>query len=207
MKTITTSFNVYDFEELNEKQKYIARSDFIESNLEIRTDNLYENWVDILGYMFPNSDLDVQFSLNSCQGDGVNVYGKMDVNDVFNFIKNDHALDDLTEKEFKRFKFYLCNCTDCVYLKYNIRYTYNTVNKKTLYDEMIKQLDLLRYRNIDTLLIKGISQRFYNAWSKMLDDWENTGYDYLWNCTDEDIIEDAKINNYGFLENGKTYSF
>ena len=69
MKTIKRKYNTYDFSELNESAKERARQWYLDDDM--RSSD-WENEIEQdLMTMFPNSDLHIQFSLNSCQGDGV----------------------------------------------------------------------------------------------------------------------------------------
>lgn len=75
MKTIKRKYNTYDFSELNESAKERARQWYLDDDM--RSSD-WENEIEQdLMTMFPNSDLHIQFSLNSCQGDGVNIYGEL----------------------------------------------------------------------------------------------------------------------------------
>ena len=75
MKTIKRKYNTYDFSELNESAKERVRQWYLDDDM--RSSD-WENEIEQdLMIMFPNSDLHIQFSLNSCQGDGVNIYGNL----------------------------------------------------------------------------------------------------------------------------------
>ena len=75
MKTIKRKYNTYDFSELNESAKERVRQWYLDDDM--RSSD-WENEIEQdLMIMFPNSDLHIQFSLNSCQGDGVNIYGEL----------------------------------------------------------------------------------------------------------------------------------
>ena len=83
MKTIKRKYNTYDFSELNESAKERARQWYLDDDM--RSSD-WENEIEQdLMTMFPNSDLHIQFSLNSCQGDGVNIYGELAVFAIQNF--------------------------------------------------------------------------------------------------------------------------
>lgn len=65
MKTIKRKYNTYDFSELNESAKERARQWYLDDDM--RSSD-WENEIEQdLMTMFPNSDLHIQFSLNSCQ--------------------------------------------------------------------------------------------------------------------------------------------
>lgn len=60
------------------------------------------NWEiqDIIYNEFPNSDIKIQWSLNCCQGDGVNIYSTLDYRDAIEFIKK--MQPDKIEEDFIR---------------------------------------------------------------------------------------------------------
>ena len=66
---------VYPFSELSEEAKEEAKRWYL--NDETRCNDLTLYYESDIGCIFPNSDLNVQWSLNSCQGDGVNIYGSV----------------------------------------------------------------------------------------------------------------------------------
>lgn len=69
--------------------KYDELAEKIQRNLKEKIVHSWEymddfNWKiqDIICNDFPNSDIKAQFSLNYCQGDGVNLYGTLDYRDT-----------------------------------------------------------------------------------------------------------------------------
>ena len=36
--------------------------------------------------LFPNSNLKVEYSLNYCQGDGLNIYGELNIKDILKYL-------------------------------------------------------------------------------------------------------------------------
>ena len=86
MRTITETKNIYKYEELSEEAKETVKQWYL--NDEFMAQDFEETTLERLYELFKNSKLKVQFSLNSCQGDGLNIYGKLNLMDVFTAIRN-----------------------------------------------------------------------------------------------------------------------
>ena len=109
MKVVTREYEVYSFEELDVEAKERVKSWYLDD--EIRVDMLTETYEENLRLAFPNSDLKVQWSLSSCQGDGVNIFGTLNLEDAFKLPESNFYdfLDEykgyFTEKEKRTIKF------------------------------------------------------------------------------------------------------
>lgn len=81
MREITNIFNVYRYAELSQAAKEKVREWYLEgqSNLSYIFTEDCENR---LAELFPNSDLEVQYSLGYCQGDGFNIYGEIRLDEL-----------------------------------------------------------------------------------------------------------------------------
>ena len=80
MRSVNVTYKIYEFSELSEDVKAKVKEWYL--------NNFYQNeeFLDIckeeLSHRFPKSDLKVQYSLSYCQGDGLNVYGTLNLKDV-----------------------------------------------------------------------------------------------------------------------------
>ena len=80
MRSVNVTYKIYEFSELSEDVKAKVKEWYL--------NNFYQNeeFLDIckeeLSHCFPKSDLKVQYSLSYCQGDGLNVYGTLNLKDV-----------------------------------------------------------------------------------------------------------------------------
>lgn len=101
METITKVFNVYDYTELSESAKEKVREWYLDDDLRPQ---MFKESIDMwLSENFKDSELEVQFSLSSCQGDGLNIYGKVYLDELYE--KVSERLDfNLSEKEKKFIK-------------------------------------------------------------------------------------------------------
>ena len=191
MKTIKRKYNTYDFSELNESAKERARQWYLDDDM--RSSD-WENEIEQdLMTMFPNSDLHIQFSLNSCQGDGVNIYGELapeELAKVKDFYGDLAVLKDepfeLPEEIRGKFHFEL---------KKNTRYAYCVARCMEVVldgDVDVSDEELETYRKCAVSVIEALCQ-FY----------EKQGYDYMYTASDEEIQATCDANEWRFLENGE----
>jgi len=217
MKKITKTYEVYSFNELSAEAKEKVKNYYLTS--EIRNDIFQENVKYNLSYYFKNSELDYQYSLSYSQGDGFNIYGKINVDDIFNtfvlkeldvFLRKDiisqikmHIPSKEMIVEFKDFVKendlsivipYNNQCTQslayALYFDGNIYDGVNLDNEKNNFSD-----DLILYiKDIRIFLIE-----YIDAFNKY---FEEFGYDFLYNISDEDMEEICIANEWHFLKNG-----
>ena len=82
-KTITTM--VYNFNELSDNAKEKVREQYLNGQ---DAEFFYEDSMTYINELFPNSKLDIQFSLGYCQGDGFNIYGEISFFDLMKNLKD-----------------------------------------------------------------------------------------------------------------------
>ena len=110
MLKFTKTTKVYEYMELSDDAKENAKQWYL--NDDSRSYELTDIFMEDIHQIFPNSKLEVQWSLSSCQGDGVNIYGSVDLHDIFSLPGSGRApeLDwikgFLTEKEIRTMEFY-----------------------------------------------------------------------------------------------------
>lgn len=81
MNKYIKEIKVFTFPELNGEAKEKAKEWYL--NDEILSLELTNDYKNDLSYIFPRSELEVQWSLSYCQGDGVNIYGSVNIEDIF----------------------------------------------------------------------------------------------------------------------------
>ena len=81
MLKFTKTTKVYEYMELSDDAKENAKQWYL--NDDPRSYELTDIFMEDIHQIFPNSKLEVQWSLSSCQGDGVNIYGSVDLHDIF----------------------------------------------------------------------------------------------------------------------------
>ena len=198
MRTITTVVKIYTFDELSDNAKARVREQYLNSqDVESFTDGC-KMYIDEL---LPNSNLDVQFSLNYCQGDGFNIYGEFSLIDLANVLE-----DKFTEKE-KRFLKWAFEETgiNSYKMPMNRHYCYCTAYMHDFTEDLFDALDYDGMRDIrkDTLEKMTREARIYIE--NLCKSFENDGYKYFYEVSDDELKEWANDFEYEFTENGDIY--
>ena len=189
----------FSYSELSDKAKekvnewYLNDPDrayFLESDLNL----------DLRDYYFPYSDLKVQFSLSYCQGDGVNIYGYLDIEkDILPNCKN-----LFTEKEIKRLSWYLDRYGYNRYkLKSNDHYAYCMADSISFADDLIYDLQYDNIRNIDERIIHKLEIQIKSRVKTVCNELEKRGYQYLYEIDESEVKESCDGNEWYFDINGK----
>ena len=190
MRTITILKNIYTFNELSEKAKEKVRQDYLSD--EFRTEIFSEDCMNRITELFPNSDLKIQFSLGGCQGDGFNIYGEISLTDLLENLKGKFSSEELKTLEQN----FMESGIDSYTMEMNHRYCYCNAFLHEFTEEVERELDyhLSVFDKFDT------EARFYIE--KLCRDFENTGYDFFFHVSDEEIEDWADANGYEFTEDG-----
>lgn len=209
MKVVTREYEVYGYEELDTRAKEKVKNWYL--NDEIRAKELTEMYSKGLRRAFPDSDLKVQWSLSSCQGDGVNIFGVLHLDDIlkvpeknyFDFLNEYKGY--FTEKEKRTIKFYNNLCND-ITLPVNRNYTYCKVSQAEITYNMVDILENENIRNINMDVIDKLEKYIIDIITDICRSWENTGYDYLYNIEDDELKEICDSNEWHFLKDGTFFS-
>lgn len=210
MRTVTKIYNIYKYNELSEKGKEKVKQWYLND-----TDRTYifSDMVNLdLQELFPNSDLTVQYSLASCQGDGLNIYGKLEAKDVFDCLEKGKAGDQfkdlkdllLTEKEKRTILHYADYCGD-INLPMNNRYCYSLADRIEVADDWSWELEMNEYKNINYEVMNKFEKLVRKMFSILNRDWEDRGYEFFYEISDEDLDECCEANDWEFLEDGTFY--
>ena len=112
--------------------------------------------------LFGRNNLDVQYSLASCQGDGFNIYGKINARSIFNCLENHNggaefkAFEDvLTENEKKIILAYAEDCGE-VKLPMNNRYCYSLADYIDIVEDWTWELENADYTDINEEALKNL---------------------------------------------------
>ena len=196
-------FKVYYFEELNEEAKKKAIEDYRRGGTweQWDNDNLSEYFKErLMEYGFYD-DVQIEFSLGYCQGDGVAFYGEID----FSIWLKNHQ-DHFTKKELKRLEWLNEECGVELFTtrnSYGYRYShYNTMDINATYNEYrgFRDSDLL-----DEVLDK-VERLLKDEVVELSCDFESIGYEKIeYKNGDEYIIESIVANEYEFMEDGSRY--
>lgn len=192
MVTITKKINLYEYNELSEEAKERAKQDFLEVRCELDGDMFTEIAMGIVGNYFQFTDgLEIQYSLASCQGDGVNIYGKFDLQNV-------EGLEWLKSE------------VDSFELKQNYRYCYSlkSQTETETVDEIISEFERASDREIkdwQVMEIRKMVETVFEKLKKAEREIEKYGYDFFYEVSDEEMAEDADARGVLYLEDGTEY--
>lgn len=214
MRTATKTFNVYRYNELSEKAKEKVKKWYLDDD--DRSWFLEQEYLLDLASLFPHSDLKVQFSLCSCQGDGVNIYGQLSIKDALRIMNSDkHIKSTIADTDFE----YLVMVKNCpiknypkalrdghATLPYNYQYTYSLADQITVSDDTIYELggsgNLKDADDVLILKLEAALSAIFRALSKA---YEAYGYTYLYEISEQELSELCEVNEWEFLEDGTLF--
>lgn len=212
MEIVTREYKVYNYNELSEEAKEKVKQWYLDDDFKPQEfENIY---TEDLQYLFKNSDLKLQFSLSYCQGDGLNIYGKLDLMDVINLINcktsNGCCLDNfknaLTKHEQKTIESYMEACGREIKLPYNAHYCYCVADRTDFADDWIEELECSRYKNIKVDTIRKLEKLVRNMFESLSNTYEKYGYSFFYEVDDETMEETCKANEWKFLEDGTYFT-
>lgn len=207
MFKVTKEIKVFSYPELSEKAKEKAKQWYL--NNESRGPELTDDFETDLANIFPNSNLKVQWSLNSCQGDGVNVYGSVSLNDLFTLPKNAPSFNwingYLTEKEIRTLRFYMKEYKEGVEIPVNRRYYYCMADNIDLAEDFQYELENMGIRDIKIEILEKTERLVQQVFSQLCMEYEKIGYEYLYEISNEDMEINCEANDWSFLEDGSFF--
>lgn len=211
MDIITREYKVYNYSELSENAKEKAKRWYLDDDF--RPQEFTEIYEQDLRNIFPDSDLKLQYSLNYCQGDGLNIYGKLNVNNILNLPKSgfcgnefDDMKDYFTEKEIKTIQRYTRECGENIKLPMNNHYNYCCVDRIDLAEEWENDLWYANYKNVNKTLLQKFEQYVIKMIERLCADYEKYGYDFFYNVDDDTMEETCEANEWKFLEDGSFFA-
>lgn len=212
MEVVTREYKVYNFSELSEEAKDKVKQWYLDDDF--RPYDFENIYTEDLKYLFNNSDLKLQFSLSYCQGDGLNIYGKLDLVDVFTAIRDTKHSGDLfkqykdlfSEHEQRTIEAYMEVCGREVELPYNRHYCYCIDDRVDFADDWIESLEYCRYKNIQIDTIRKMEKLVGRMFENLSATYEKYGYDYFYNADDEVVNEACEANGWRFLEDGTFFA-
>lgn len=93
--------------------------------------------------------------------------------------------------------------TDTIKLQENRRYCYCIADRIDIVDDFICELENQNLKNINSCVLEKIENIVKKVITKLCSDYEDQGYDYLYNISDEEFDEIAENNGWLFYENGE----
>ena len=203
MRTVTVEFKVYNYNELSKEAKEKADKWFLET---YHTSECFSMLVrDTLNDIYNLENLEFEYSLNYCQGDGFNLYGKIEFSDILERIK-----DKLEESEIE----YLKKADDIAdFYEFDLLENHLShfcrADEMDVYEYMVDCLkDELEENDIDFTINKDILMKFDKLvkeyFGNICATFEKNGYDYFYKIDREEA--DQLFNDMEFLEDGTPYT-
>lgn len=212
MRTVTTTENVYEYDELNDFAKANVKQWYLDN---YREPNIFSSMVeDDLEIIFGENSLDTEYSLGYCQGDGLNIYGDIPATQILDTIeKNENGiplLDDsnkmLSEHDKKTIRAY-SEVYDMVHVPRNISiYSYCVADQIDYASECETELDMYEgYRDINTDALNKFNDMLVYLFTELCKMYEEMGYDYFYDIDEYDLSEECDGNGWEFTEDGTIY--
>ena len=151
-------------------------------------------------------DLEVNYSLNYCQGGGLSFTGKVSVYDfITNPLNKERLEKDFTQKELKTL-YFLANTMELGSIIID-RINYHYYHKNSVSFNYEYEIgDYLRGKE----KLEEVSEKFLNyiidLFNIECDKLEEYGYDYFYKISEEEAKEVCIANDYEFFEDGEFYN-
>lgn len=211
MRTVTIEKEVYKYDELSDDAKENVQNWYFE--------HFRESWefTDIveqdLENLFGKNDLDVEYSLSYSQGDGLNVYGKIDPKAIFDCLENHNCgtmfekyEDMLTDAEKQTILDYAEYC-GMINLPKNPSnyYSYCVVDTVDIAESGYSELEWNDVENIDVDTLKKFEQLVIGMFTDLCKTYEEWGYNFFYEISDDEMSETCEANGWEFSEDGELY--
>ena len=225
MRKVVNEFNVYEFDELSddvkktviEKHRDYEREDYCDSFL---NDDMGSKASDLINdYFGITSDyLKTYYDLSYSQGSGAMVefdINIVDLNNKYNvfskeemaFITDKGIVNDIRIRHNDNY--YYHEYTFSIDYDYYNDYSYEDIKDSYgITEKDFETLDDRFYKLVDTYNKHYTESPFIKDIIKMNKELSKYGYncmEHFWNCSDDEIIENIKANEYEFLESGEIY--
>lgn len=208
MRTAMIEYDVYKYNELSETAKEKVKQWYLDGQEPfIFTDDCKMDLYNLFG----KNNLDVQYSLASCQGDGFNIYGGIDAESILNCLESHNGgtqlkrfEDVLTEEEKKIILEYAEECGE-INLPMNRRYCYSMADYTDIAEEWAWRLEYADYTDINEELLVKFERLVRDIFTELCRSYEKQGYEYFYEITEEDLEEMCEANGYEFLEDGTIF--
>lgn len=208
MRTVTTAYNVYKYNELSNVAKEKVKQWYLEGQEPfIFTDDCEQDLYNLFG----KNDLKVQYSLGYCQGDGFNIYGKIYAEDILKCLEEHNGgtqleqfEEVLTNKEKKAILHYAKRC-GAIELPTNNHYCYSLADYIEFVEDWKEELQYWEYRNINIKALEKFEELVKDIFSTLCKFYEKWGYEYFYEINEEDLEKMCEANEYEFLEDGTIF--
>lgn len=217
MRTVIETKEIYTYDELSDSAKETAKQYVLDT---YHTPDLFTDLIanDLQIFFGANMKLDVEYSLNYSQGDGLNIYGTINVKTILDFMGSDTAgaLSEkyagvLTDNEKETI---LKWCDEYCDIHYNgigiitiprnlMNYCYCMADSIEFADDWATELHYYDVEDTDILFkLEKAVQKLFTELCAIYKSW---GYDYFYELSDFEMNEICDANNIEFDEDGNVY--
>ena len=158
-----------------------------------------------------------RYSWSSGQGDWFNTYGTLDVFNLINFMRNrenipisllnkiEKDIDIFTGEELDLLSQYYNYYCSSIKIPHNFRYGYSQADYINFADDWAEELENAEMEYNDNLIIKfeNFVRKFFSELNNI---FEEEGYNFLYNASEEEIEDLCEANDYMFLEDGTLFN-
>lgn len=208
MRTITITKNVCKYDELNTKAQEQVREWYL---AQCRTPELFSEMLDEdLEMMLGKNDLDVEYSLNYSQGDGLNVYGSIPLTQILDEAERcswlitwfDAFRNCFTEYEKALIRRYAED-----YDTVNIPRNTSNMYHYCLADHIDYVYDYMTNvgEDVDMDLLNRVNAALISLFSEICASYKEWGYDFFYDVDDDTLSEVCEANGWEFTEDGELY--
>jgi hypothetical protein len=209
MRTETVEYKVYSYGELSDDAKEKAKEWFLEGRESFM---FTEDCEQDLENLFGKNSLKVQYSLGYCQGDGLNIHGKISAEAILNCLEAHNGgtqleqfEDVLTDKEKKTILHYAKQCGE-IELPINSHYCYCISDYVDIAEEWSYILEnYFSYSNINKETLEKFEGLVKGIFTTLCEAYEKWGYEYFYEFPEEDMEDICEANGYEFLEDGTIF--
>lgn len=209
MRTEMVEYKIYKYNELTDEAKEKVKTWYLEGQESfVFTEMVKED----LYYLFGKNNLEVQYSLASCQGDGFNIYGHIDAETLFKCLEENRGgtqLEEfknaLTEKEKETILHYAEECGD-IELFCNYDYCYSLADYIDIVEDWsYKLVSYFDYSDIDYEALRKFEKLVRGVFAELCKGFEKWGYEFFYEIDEDELEEICEANEYEFYEDGTIY--
>lgn len=193
MKEFAWKVAAYEYSDLTEKAKEVVKEWYLEGQDSYMFTELVQTDMRLV---FPHSELDVEYSLSYCQGDGLNVYGTLYFEDMIRILK-----DKFNETEISVLT-WIGSWMSGWKLPSNHRSAYCICDQHDYAEDIVWELENAGVGNIPVDLINKFGEEVSEYMRDYCQSWEKAGYQYFYEADDSTVEEWCCANEYWFDESG-----
>lgn len=187
----------FSYDELNEKAKSRVKDWYLDATESITAEEIGRAIMDELEADFPSSKFSVQFSLTSCQGDGLNIFGEVQ---LFEYL---HLWQGDTDSKEKIGLYLSQSGKETFQFSHGSRYAFSRkfIDREEIEyvtEEIAEGCEV----NVDRELVSRFLNELVDYFEKLDSKFEKWGYELLYNIEDDELEETCLANEWFFTEEG-----